>query len=59
MANYLKTENDNLHQVKDVKNSQPAILKRQVKIKTLNVFYEKLILTYQGFLKYEFGKITA
>ena len=51
MANYLKTENDNLHQVKDVKNSQPAILKRQVKIKTwnVNVFYEKLILTYQGF----------
>ena len=61
MANYLKTENDKLHQVKDVKNSQPAILKRQVKIKTwnVNVFYEKLILTYQGFLKYEFGKITA
>lgn len=51
MANYLKTENDKLHQVKDVKNSQPAILKRQVKIKTwnVNVFYEKLILTYQGF----------
>ena len=49
MANYLKTENDKLHQVKDVKNSQPAILKRQVKIKTWNVFYEKLILTYQGF----------
>ena len=49
MANYLKTENDKLHQVKDVKNSQPAILKRQVKIKTWNVFYENLILTYQGF----------
>ena len=44
-----ETENDKLHQVKDVKNSQPAILKRQVKIKTWNVFYENLILTYQGF----------
>ena len=41
MANYLKTENDKLNQVKDVKNSQPTIPKRHVKIKTWQAVFVK------------------